>query len=171
MTNSDNLLKWKLQNEDRFISINSFILKGDKPYFTDIKHNLSLKIEFDFSFLKHKNKINLLSYQKFIQNLQTINYYMAAITSYSSITNISNVNHIIKVFNDLKQIDNSATYKIIQPCSLLKEKNSNDHFILLSINNRITAGYLHNILCTTDLWFSFINNNKQFFTQELLNAI
>lgn len=171
MLNSDALIKWKLQNEEKFILNNSFILSNPKKFY-DPTLSTSIKLEFDISFLQKKTKINILSYSKFTENLPLINHYIAALFSGSSITNVTNINHIIKVFNDIKKCDNSAIYKIIQPCILLKEKKSytpNDDFILLNINNRVTAAYLHNILCITDLWDLFVKYNKYFFSLELFN--
>lgn len=168
MLNSDALIKWKIQNEERFIPNNSFVLKSTKNYY-DSSLSTSIELVFDISFLQKKTKINILSCSKFLKNLPAINHYIAAIFSGSSITSVTNINHIIKVFNDIKKYDNSAIYKIVQPCILLKEKNSsasNDDFILLKINNRVTAAYLHNMLCITDLWDLFVEYNKSFFSLE-----
>ncbi len=151
-----NLLNWKIKNENKVIAVNDIDLSAVPLYFSHRSHILSGK--FDLSFLTNIKSFNVVSRNNFLSQLKIITQLIE--DPVSTLVNANYINMYIDCHESLYKFTKKIYF--IQPFNLYKRTDEvNSLFFLLKAENEIAVGFINKILFTTTLFDKFIEYNKE----------
>lgn len=163
MLNKADLLKWKIENEDKFefeknINLSSYKLFYNYP-------------EFDLSFLQENIHFKLLSNKEFIDNLSKIIKFATIEEQMEHTFRIKNAkwdcnyNTLYDIIETHKKLaKHKIFFKIEQPFLIFHNPRMSQKYILLNVNDQFyKESLLVKMIYSTTLWYKFLKFNKEKF--------
>lgn len=151
-----NLLNWKIKNENKVIAVNDIDLSAVPLYFSHRSHVLSGK--YDLRFLTNIKVFNVVSKAKFLSQLKIITRLIE--DPVTTLVKADYINMYISCHESLYKFTKKIYF--IQPFKLYKRTDEeNSLFFLLKAEDEIAEGFINKILFTTTLFDKFIEHNKE----------